>query len=166
MTKWILRIVAIVALALIGFWVWRTFFPGPEQLIRRRMEAVARTASFSPNESPLAKLSNAQKLTTFCADRVEITVDVPGQSQRTFNGRDELMQAAIGARSVVSALKVEFFDLTVTLGPDRTSAVVNLTAKGKIPEERDFMVQELKFTFKKINGDWLINRVETVKTLL
>ena len=27
------------------------------------------------------------------------------------------------------------------------------------------IAQELKFTMKKINGDWLITRIETVKTL-
>jgi hypothetical protein len=26
-------------------------------------------------------------------------------------------------------------------------------------------VQEMKFTFQKIGGDWLITRVETVRTL-
>ena len=61
-------------------------------------------------------------------------------------------------------LTVEFLDINVTVGPDQKSAVANLTAKAKVPGE-DFMVQELKFTLKKIQGAWLILRVETVKTL-
>jgi len=36
---------------------------------------LAKLASFSGNEGPLAKLSNAQKLTTFCTSDVEITVE-------------------------------------------------------------------------------------------
>jgi hypothetical protein len=45
------------------------------------------------------------------------------------------------------------------------SAVANLTGRGKIPGEKDFLVQELKFTLKKVESDWLISRIETVKTL-
>jgi hypothetical protein len=31
--------------------------------------------------------------------------------------------------------------------------------------DKDYYVQEMKFTFQKIGGDWLITRVETVRTL-
>jgi len=32
-------------------------------------------------------------------------------------------------------------------------------------DNKDFDVQELKFQLKRIDGDWLITRAETVKTL-
>jgi hypothetical protein len=31
--------------------------------------------------------------------------------------------------------------------------------------ERDFTPQEMKFTMKKVNGEWLIREAETVRTL-
>src|SRR6185437_2531865 len=65
----------------------------------------------------------------------------------------------------LSSLKVELLDPNLALSPDKQSAVVDLTARVKLPEERDFIVQEMKFTLKKINGAWLIIRVETVRTL-
>ena len=34
-----------------------------------------------------------------------------------------------------------------------------------ISDEQDLIVQEMKFTLQKINGEWLITRVETVRTL-
>ena len=70
----------------------------------------------------------------------------------------------MGARTALAGLNVEFLDVSVSVGPDQESATANLTAKAKVPGE-DFMVQELKFTLKKIQGAWLILRVETVKTL-
>jgi hypothetical protein len=96
---------------------------------------------------------------------VEITVAIPGHSTQTINGRDDLLSAVAGARSAVHGFNVEFFDILVTVAPDQNSAVANLTAKGNVPAEKDFYVQELKFLLKKVEGQWLIFRVETVKTL-
>jgi hypothetical protein len=35
-----------------------------------------------------------------------------------------------------------------------------------MPGEKDPVPQEMKLSLKKIDGDWLVQRVETVKTLL
>ena len=69
-------------------------------------------------------------------------------------------------RSNVNGFSVEFLDVNVQLDNSKTSAVVNLTAKGRVSGDRDLVVQELKFVLNKIKGDWLISKVETVKTLL
>jgi hypothetical protein len=60
---------------------------------------------------------------------------------------------------------VKFLDLNVTLSPDKTEAVVHLTGEARVPNERDLFVQELKFQLRRIEGKWLIVRVETVRTL-
>jgi hypothetical protein len=165
MKKWSLRIFLLAVLVGLGLWGWRAWFPGPEAVIRKRLTELARTASFSANEGALAKLANAQSLTAFCTPDVEITVDIPGHSTQTINGHDELLSAVAGARSAVHGLNVEFFDILVTVAPDQNSAEANLTAKGKVSGEKDFYVQELKFLLKKVEGQWLIFRVETVRTL-
>jgi hypothetical protein len=165
MKKWWLRLLLVVVLAGLGYWGWRVWFPGPEEVIRKRLNELAHTASFSGNEGTLVKLANAQALTTFCTPDVEITIDVPGHSRQTISGQEELLQAVAGARSYTSGFSVEFFDILVTVAPDRNSAVVELTAKGNVPRERDFYVQELKFVLKKVEGKWLIYRAETVKVL-
>ncbi len=103
-------------------------------------------------------------LANFFTPDVQVTVEVY-RVQHTFTGREELLKAAVGARSAAGSLTVEFPDIKVTVAPDRNSAVVNLTAKGKVPGQSDFYLQELKLRMTKIKRDWLINQVETVKTL-
>lgn len=153
------------ALAALGFWGWRWSHPSAQQAIRRRLTEFARAASIAPNESQIARLANAQKLTAFFTPDVEVMVDIPFHSRQVWNGIDEVREAALGAEASVSALKVEFPDLDVTLGPDHKTAFVDLTAKGMVPGEKDIYVQELKLSLKKIGSDWLIKKVETVKTL-
>jgi hypothetical protein len=51
------------------------------------------------------------------------------------------------------------------VGPDKQSAVADLTVEAKVSGERDPIVWEMKFTLRKTDGQWLITRVETVRTL-
>ena len=60
---------------------------------------------------------------------------------------------------------MEFYDLTITVAPDKKSAEVNLTLKARVAGERDTIIQELKIWLNKSEGDWRIYRLETVKTL-
>jgi len=159
---WLIFLAAVLALV---FWGWLILFPGPDRIIRKHLAEVAHLASVTPNEGPLARLANAQKLTTFCTADVEIAVDIPGRTPQTLSGRDELLQTALAVRSMMSNLKVEFLDVGVALESDEQSAVARLTAKANLPGENIPEVQELKIAFQKAGRDWLIRRAETVRTL-
>ena len=163
MKEWSIRAILVAALIALGIWSWGVFFPSPEKVIRKRLGELAKAASFSSKEGLLATAWNASMLADFFTEDVEITVEVPG-TQHTISGRTGLLEAAAAARSAVSRLSIEFPDIKVTLAPDRTSAVVNLTARGKVSGERDSYLQELRMRMVKVKRDWLINQVETVKT--
>ncbi len=163
MKRWTL-LVTLLALIAGGVWIWREFFPAPERVIRQRIKEIAGLASFSPKEAPAAKLLNSQKLAGFFTSDVVIQVNVPGYAQ-TITGRDDLAQVALMAREHLSSLKVEVSDIIVVVAPDKQSAMANLTGRASSPGQIDFMVQELKLSLKPHGRDWLINRVETVKTL-
>ena len=165
MKPWVVRLTWLGLLAAAGVWAWKFAFPSPERLIRGKLVELARAASIGPNEAPLTKLSKTQKLATFFAQDAQISVDVPGRSTQTFSGREEVREAALGARSILSALKVEFVDVVVTVDPDKQSALADLTATASLPGEKLSEVQELEVRFKKIERDWLISRVRTIKTL-
>jgi hypothetical protein len=149
----------------VGIFLWQFLFPNPERVIRQRLAELARTASFSSHEGELAKVDNAQRLTTFFTPDLHVIIDVPGGSRHTFGGRDELFNNAIAARSGLTSLSVEFPDINVKLGPDKQTALVELTARIRISSEHDEFIQELRLALKKVGRTWLIYTVETVKTL-
>jgi hypothetical protein len=163
--KLTLRLVLLAAFIGLGGWLWTVLFPGPETIIRKHLAKVAALVSFPSQEGQLARIANVQQLGGYFAPDVEISVDTPGHPRQTFSGRDELTQAALGARAALPGLQVKFVDLNIQLAPDRTSATVDLTGEARLAGDRDFFVQELKFYFRKSDGQWLIVRVETVRTL-
>lgn len=163
--KLFLRIFGALAVIAVAWWLWTVLFPPAEVVIRKRLHELAALVSFEPDEGPLAKLANAQKIGNYLAAEVEAVVDLPGRSYQHFSGRQDLVQAAAAARANLSSLSVEFPDLVVTLGPDKTTARVNATVQARVPGERDRFVQEMVFSLEKIEGDWLITRLQTEQTL-
>ncbi len=165
MKVWLVRLAFLGAMGAVGFWAWHLFFPSPEQIIHKRLSELARTASIVANEGPLTILAKTEKLASLFSTDAQISVDVAGRPFQTFNGREEIRRAAMGARSMLNTLKVEFFDVIVTGGADQQSARAHLTATANLPGEKLPEVEELEIGFKIIDHEWLITRVETVKTL-
>jgi hypothetical protein len=163
--KIVLRLVLLAALIAAGIWLWTILFPSAEKIVRKRLAQAASEASFKSGENPLVSAARAETLAGFFSTNVEVNINVPEFGRHIFAGRTEIMQAAAGARSQISSLKVEFPDMNITVGPDKLSAVADVTMKVQAAGQKDFNVQEMKFTFQKIGGDWLITRVETVRTL-
>jgi hypothetical protein len=157
------RLLLLAALIAAGVWLWTILFPSPESIVRKRLAQAASEASFQSGENPLIGAARAENLSSRFGTNVEININVPEFGRQEFVGRDEIAQAAAGVRMRLSSLKVEFPDVSVTVAPDKQSAVADVAMEVRAAGQKDFDVQEMKFTFQKIGGDWLITRVETVR---
>jgi hypothetical protein len=161
-----IRIIVLAALIALGIWGWRVFFPGPESVIKSRLTSLAKTLSFDGTDGNISKVYKADQVGGYFTDDVEVTIDVRGYSgSRSIDGKTEIKQALLYAQANLTGLKVQFLDINVTLGPDKKTAVANLTAQADISGEPDFHLMELNLTLKEVEGKWLITRIETVKTL-
>ena len=163
--KIVFRLVLLAAAAAACVWLWSVLFPGPEKMIRKQLALVAAEASFQAGENPLITANRAENFASRFGTNVEININVPELGQHDFVGRPEITQTVAGLRSKVSSLKVDFLDVSVTVGPDKQSATASLTVKAQTAYDKNFIVQEMKISFQKVEGDWLITRVETVRTL-
>jgi hypothetical protein len=159
------RVLWVAVLVALGVWLWTILFPSPQKIIRHRLDAVAKCVSFAPGEGMLVRLVGAQGLAGYFATNAEINLEVPGRDQVVISGRHDITQAVLTARSSVGSLKVKFLDVSVTVAPNRQSATVDMTVDANVSDQQDVIVQETKITFRKINGEWLITRVETIRTL-
>jgi hypothetical protein len=163
--KIVLRVLLFAALAALGIWLWTVLFPNPEKVIRQRLVKLAHSASSSSNEGDLVRLSAAHRVAGFFSTNVELKVELPELDQHSSLTQEEIIQAALLARSRAGGLKVKFPDINVTVAPGGQSATVDLTVTATAGGESESFVQEMKFTLHKIDGQWLITRMETVRTL-
>lgn len=163
--KMVFRLIVLAAVVAIAAWLWTVLFPSPEKIIRHRLDKIARDVSFEAKENPLLIASKAETLASFFSTNVEVNLDALERGRHDFTGRQEIIQAAAGAHSAMSALNVKFLDVNVTVGADKQSAVANLTVEARVADQTDPIVQPMKFTFRKTDGDWLVTRVEAVRPL-
>jgi hypothetical protein len=157
------RLLLIGALAAISLWLWTIFFPSPERVIRKNLQSLARSASFSPNEGMLVRLARSEKLGNYFSKNVEVNLDIPNRGTQRLMDHDEIVQAAVAARSAINTLDVRFPNITVKVSPDKQSANVELTLEASISDDPDGILQEMNLTLQKIAGHWLITRLKTVR---
>jgi ketosteroid isomerase-like protein len=162
--KTLFRLVLAAALAAFGVWLWLVLFPSPQKVIARQFEKLARAASIEPNQGFLPRLTGAQEAGSFFAATVQIDIDTPVRQQHEPMSRDDIVQAFLAAR-VAGGLKVRFPDISVTVGPDRQTAQADVTVEARTSDGQASLVQAMRFTLQKIDGKWLITRVQTVRTL-
>jgi hypothetical protein len=160
--KWMVRGVALMLAVAAGVWICRTFFPGPDVIIRHRLLKLAHAASFSAGDSDLAKLAGARAVPDYFAPRVDIILDLPGHIHHTFNDREDIADKALASRQT-QGLSVAFPDINVSVNPDGATAMADVTLNARVAGDRDDIVEELQITFEKTNDDWLIQRVQSVR---
>jgi hypothetical protein len=154
-----------VALAALAFWLWTVFFPSPERVIRKQLAGLAADISFSQGQNNLVQLAHVQSVAGFFASNVVMNITIPGHDLQETMGHDEMTQAVMLSRQKATDIDLKFPDINITVAPDKTSATADVTLDATISGERNAVLQEVKFTFQKTDGQWLINRVETVQVV-
>jgi hypothetical protein len=158
-------LVLLAALGGLGFWLWTVCFPNPEKMVLGRISKLAAVATISPGDGAITRAAKVSQLISFFSTDAVISYDVVGLGARSLSGRDEIREIAAGGFANAKSLTVRFQDATARVGADQQSAVVACTVRVSAGDDKDFGVQELRLQFQKIDGDWLITRVDTVKTL-
>jgi hypothetical protein len=164
--KWRRLLLWVVAAAVIGG-IWNYFHPSPERQIINELHAVARAATFAPGEGAFSKLNQASRLADYFSTNVEVNVNLPDHQEQRLVGRDEIQQATLALLASGNSLNVTFPDMTFTITSGSPTVVVDLTLLARITGHgnTDQIAQEMKFTLRKIEGHWLIIKVETIRTL-
>ena len=157
------RFATIAVLALLALLAYQRFFPSEEKKIRNLLKNVTDAVSFDANEGRLSKIAALTKLGGYFSPDVVLVVHAPGGRLQEIQGRDEFLEHAKAVRFTLTSVTVEFLDITISVDPSKEMATTELTAKATIPTEKDFFVQELKLGLKKLDGQWRISSVETVR---
>ncbi|MGV3773316.1 MAG: nuclear transport factor 2 family protein [Verrucomicrobiales bacterium] len=150
----------VVLLGIAGFAVKYYFFPDPERVIRKELAELAEAMNRETSGN-ISTLANANSIAGhFTSD---VTINIEGRFAHTLQGRDELLQMAMAARSRVGRINLTFTDMHVMVDPGGETARVHLTALVRINNEPDLYVQELKMQLRKLERDWLIAFIEPAR---
>ncbi|HNQ73074.1 MAG TPA: hypothetical protein PKN95_05665 [Verrucomicrobiota bacterium] len=160
------RTLAVLTLLGGAVWLWLHFYPSPETAIRRQLQRLGATATFAGRESLLARGLAAQKFGDFFAPQVHLQLEPRNLLDEEVT-RQDLIELMVRIRSLpgVQAFKVRLLDPVVTLAADREHARVEVTVNAESSGERHRFVQELELGMARIEGEWRITTVATVRVL-
>lgn len=163
------RILAIAVLALVagGVYWWLQNDPHQREVrrIQKRLQDLASDASFPENAPALSKFAYPSTLTGYFTDPAQLDITFGDRAISRSYTRSQLEEDAAALRLAVRALNIQFLDIAVDLDEDFESALAHLTAKIYFANDPEYAVQEFRLTMAKPGGDWLVKRVETVKTI-
>jgi len=157
--KRVVQFIILAGVLTLGFWFFRMLFPNDADVVRKRLATMAAEASFDTNEGAFTKISKAGKLAACFTVDAEINVKPWGRHEVVVNGRTEIRQAAVGARSAVEALKITVEGTEVTIADDRETARVFLSLIARSSFQEEPWTGGMEVQMRRVEGDWLISRV-------
>lgn len=157
-------ILLVLGLGASGFWLQRKLFPPPEERIRQTLREAVGAASFGADVGNLARLAAVNRLVGNFTTDAEILVDLPGGPPRRLAGRDELRQVAAGTHTAVRSLQIRLPDVVVEMEAGGESARVHVIAEVRVDGAEDSWIGEFKLRMVHLDGQWLIQRIDPVRT--
>ena len=161
MNRYLKLIIALVLIASFGFALKRFFFPSEEDKIRGRLSDIEDVLTFSGVAHPLSVLRESREFGEFFSPGVSFRVDTRNVSQIIINNRDEAMGKFLIGRRGLRKCDVDFVDEAITV--NGKSAMGHLTARAEATDSSGELILEtieMKIHFKKLEGEWVIFRVE------
>jgi len=158
-----MRLLVLLLVAGLAILALRGYLESDRRQIERQFERLAEAASVQGTESPIAQIAQAAQVARFFTD--DIVLRLGQDSSSVIAGRDALVALAAQARRR-GAMQVMFDDVQVSVGgPDSASVYTTVTATGASLQSEVVEAREISVTLQKVDGEWLIARVEGVRTL-
>lgn len=162
-----MRRLMILALAAVAIYIAWTMWPSEEGRIRKRLGALAAAVSTgtAEHETQMSRLARVARLRQFLAP--DLYVDV-GEPYEPIEGRDVLLGMVARAALPPRDVSVRFVDVQVTLQADGSQATAYLTAEASsrtAEGAREIDARELQLTLRKSDREWVVSRVDLLRTL-
>lgn len=160
-----IRAVVLLALGLVGYFVWRRDESDDERAIRARLEGLRDEINRSTTDG-LGTVAHAAQIGSYFTE--DLTIEL-GEGATAIHGRDTLIGITARLQPRTAAFRLEIDDVSVDMVPGGEAADVLLTASflrrnfSTRDESRD--AREFALVCHKNAGTWRIARVTAVDTL-
>lgn len=158
-----MRLLGLLMAAGVAILALRAYLESDRRQIERQFQRLAEAASVQGTESPIEQIAQAAQLTRFFTK--DVVLRLGQDSSSIIAGRDALVAVAAQARRS-GPLEVMFNDLQVSVSDPETAAVYTTVTVTRANLQNDVVeAREVSVALQKVDGEWLVARVEGVRTL-
>lgn len=137
--------------------------PNDRKAVGNVMARLIKAASVHPNDSNLARLAYANRLTGFFTTNAVLHLEGLGTDFPVANGRGDLLEVAIAARAQLQQAEFKLADLNVTFPGQKGTASAYVVITGQINFRTNQFGKAFRMALQKTHGRWLISEVNTVE---
>ncbi len=144
----------------------KILFPNEIDLIKKQLSFLEKIVSYDKPLAPLAMLSRSNKLKKVLNTSVTISIQTENISKKTIKSIKEVTQALFMLTKYANTFDLDFVDSKITV--DDNTAQVNTTIRGigtKSAGKDFYEAAEVIIFLAKINGKWLITKIQTVEVI-
>jgi len=129
------------------------------------MTGLVQSASVQPKDSGFARLAYADRLGRYFTTNAVLHLEPIAAEFPVINGKTELVQAAMAARTQLRQAQFQLADLDVTFPADHHTANAYVVVTGQINFQTNAFGQAFRMVLRKSNGGWLISEVNAVERM-
>ena len=151
--------VGAVFVALIGYFVYQWWF-NPNRMVKARLGEIAATISVPPNEAEIGRVTRLAQLRKLVAADVHVVI---GRSGPELRSRDAVMGAFAAFTPPPGGWNVDFGDADIRVNADDTArayVTADVTTKDPQTGKQTLDSREIRFSFVRQDGTWLVNDAE------
>ena len=156
------KLVTSILIAAVVVVTARSLFWNDRRAVRRRLDAMAATASVSGSETAAERAATAAQLGRFVTDDVMIRTD----TSAFVGGRPAVVRLVLDAAVTLGQVRVSLDDVQVELiDPSTATAFFTMSVSGDDPQVPDPASRQVHATLVKQGGEWQLTRGEVLRTL-
>ncbi len=160
------KYVAIALLVLLtGIWLRARFSESEEKQVRRRFDRLSEWVSKDSGETIVTAARKVRSIASIFAHDCSVVTEEPSLSGAW--GREDIANRATQIRSSFTDFRLRFYDLDVAfVGRDSASALFTGRVTGWTRyQERVDESREVTCTLVRVDGEWVLTRIEVVAVL-
>lgn len=133
--------------------------PNRERLIKKRLARLAEAISITAGESQLARVASASQVVDYFTPDVSLALEGVNVS---IQDRSDLREAVLAARTSMTQARFQFLNINLKFSEQEDVATAFVTILGNINQETNTFARDVKFSLRRVEGQWLIDSVKTI----
>ncbi len=150
----------IILVVVLFFWLSRD---SDVQKIKKNLQTLTQLCSKQQQESTLDSLQKAGTIVKLLTDPCQLYLEK--YDHQGEYSRKEIRDRILLVRNRSDNIKVRLHDTSIKVKAEEAEVTATLDVQGVADQEEAATIQEVVFSMKKTDGDWLLSRVTFVEVL-
>lgn len=159
MSKGLLASLAALTALALAIWIFDPF-TSDEDAILKTLKSLEQNYYLDKGENKIQAAKRSKTVSKLFSEDIRVELKIKYRKPPKITNRKELRQAMLLMGSQLNNFNIDFYDIEVEFDPGNSDRATALTSCNiSYQEDGSYEATDLVFEFKKVSGDWLIEKI-------